>query len=301
MQRSKMMPAESQERVKGMAIVGVGVLLISFDGLLIRLAQTQSWNVVFWRGLFTFVSLALVLTVSRGGQWVRPFLRGGWPAFVSAFLFGTGGTFFVVSVMFTKVANTVVIISSAPLFAALFTWMFRIDSVPLRTWLAIVSALLGVAIVFFGSLGGGGLLGDAIAVLAACNAGGNLTLLRRNPVLERMPLVCVGGLIMAGMAWPLAQPLSLSGQSYIVLGIMGLVQMPAALFLIAQSTRYLPSPEVSLFLLVETLLSTIWVWIFLGEDPPGLTLVGGVIIVATLIVHSWLGLREMNRLQHLRV
>jgi drug/metabolite transporter (DMT)-like permease len=81
---------------------------------------------------------------------------------------------------------------------------------------------------------------------------------------------------------------------------MGLVQMPAALFLIAQSTRYLPSPEVSLFLLVETLLSTIWVWVFLCEDPPGLTLVGGVVIVTTLIFHSWLSLREMNRLQHLR-
>lgn len=292
--------AQSQERVKGMAIVGVGVLFISFDGLLIRLAETQSWNVVFWRGLFTFISLSLILTVSRGGQWIGSFLRGGWPAYVSAVLFGTGGTFFVTSVMFTKVANTVVIISSAPLFAALFTWMFRIDSVPLRTWLAILSALCGVAIVFLGSLGGGGLLGDAIAVLAACNAGGNLTLLRRNAVLERMPLVCLGGLVMAGMAWPLSAPLTLSGQSYAVLAVMGLVQMPAALFLIAQSTRYLPSPEVSLFLLVETLLSTIWVWIFLGEDPPGLTLVGGVIIVATLIIHSWLGLRQMNRLQHLR-
>jgi drug/metabolite transporter (DMT)-like permease len=295
-----MTQSESQERLKGMAIVGVGVLLISFDGLLIRLAQTNSWNVVFWRGLFTFISLGLVLTVSRGGRWLNTFRHGGWPAFVSAFLFGTGGAFFVTSVMFTKVANTVVIISSAPLFAALFTWMFRIDSVPLRTWLAIVTALCGVGIVFFGSLGGGGLLGDAIAVLAACNAGGNLTLLRHNAVLERMPLVCVGGLVMAAMAWPLAEPLSLGGQSYVVLGIMGLVQMPAALFLIAQSTRYLPSPEVSLFLLVETLLSTIWVWVFLGEDPPGLTLVGGVVIVTTLIFHSWLSLREMNRLQHLR-
>lgn len=289
--------AEARERKVGLMVVMAGVTAISFDALLIRLADTFTWNVVFWRGLFTFLSLAVVLYGTKGRRPFGVFVQFPKVAWASALLFGTGGLFFVSSVMFTSVANTVVIISSAPLFAALFTRVFGIERIPWRTWMAICLALCGVLLVFAGSLGQGALIGDCIAVLAACNAGGNLTMLRRHPQLGRMPLVCIGGLIMAVMAWPLADPLQVSPQGFFYLGIMGLVQMPLALFLIAQSTRYLPSPEVSLFLIVETVLSPIWVWCVLGEVPPGMTYVGGSLIVLTLILHSWMGMREVKRLR----
>ena len=288
---------EARQRKIGLMIVVAGVTAISFDALLIRLAGTSSWTVIFWRGLFTFVSLFLVLRWGKGKASFAPFAQTPKVAWASAFLFGTGGTFFVSSVMFTSVANTVVIISSAPLFAAMFTRLLGIELIPWRTWMAIALALCGVVLVFAGSLGQGALLGDFIAVLAACNAGGNLTMLRRHPQLSRMPLVCVGGLIMAVLVLPFAHPFQVSPEGFFYLAVMGLVQMPLALFLIAQSTRYLPSPEVSLFLIVETILAPIWVWFVLGEVPPGMTFVGGSLIVLTLVVHSWMGLREIKRLR----
>jgi drug/metabolite transporter (DMT)-like permease len=78
---------------------------------------------------------------------------------------------------------------------------------------------------------------------------------------------------------------------------MGLVQMPAALILIAQSTKYLPSPEVSLFLLIETILAPIWVWLFIGEIIPESTFLGGGIILMTIVWHSWAGMRELHKVQ----
>jgi drug/metabolite transporter (DMT)-like permease len=287
----------TRERRIGLLIVSAGVTAISFDALLIRLACTTAWNVIFWRGLFTFLSLALVLGWSKGKDSFASFVHAPKIAWTSAFLFGTGGIFFVTSVMFTSVANTVVIISSAPLFAALFTRLFRVEIIPWRTWMAIILALCGVILVFAGSLGQGALLGDFIALLTACNAGGNLTLLRRSPDLNRMALVSVGGIVMAVCVWPWAEPFQISGHSFFYLAVMGLVQMPLALYLIAQSTRYLPSPEVSLFIIVETILSPIWVWFVLGEVPPFMTFIGGSLIVLTLVLHSWMGMRELKRLQ----
>jgi drug/metabolite transporter (DMT)-like permease len=287
----------TRERRIGLLIVSAGVTAISFDALLIRLACTTAWNVIFWRGLFTFLSLALVLGWSKGKDSFASFVHAPKIAWTSAFLFGTGGIFFVTSVMFTSVANTVVIISSAPLFAALFTRLFRVEVIPWRTWMAIILALCGVILVFAGSLGQGALLGDFIALLTACNAGGNLTLLRRSPDLNRMALVSVGGIVMAVCVWPWAEPFQISGHSFFYLAVMGLVQMPLALYLIAQSTRYLPSPEVSLFIIVETILSPIWVWFVLGEVPPFMTFIGGSLIVLTLVLHSWMGMRELKRLQ----
>jgi drug/metabolite transporter (DMT)-like permease len=278
----------------GLLLAVCGVLTISFDALLVRLAHTDNADVIFWRGVFIFLSLSLVQLIRQRRSPIRAVLDGGAPAAGCSVFYGLGGVLFVSAVMFTDVANAVVIISMSPLFAGLLTWIFGIEAIPLRTWPAIACAISGVVMVFYGSLEAGGMLGNAIALLASLNIGSNLTLLRRNTWLDPLPLVCVGGAIMALLSAPFASPLSLEPQSYLVLALMGLVQMPAALVLIGLSTRYLPSPEVSLFLLVETVCAPIWVWLVLGEEPPGLTFLGGGIILATLVVHFWLGLREVE-------
>ena len=281
-------------RSSGLLLAICGVLTISFDALLVRLAHTDNADVIFWRGVFIFLSLSLVQLIRQRRSPIRAVLAGGAPAAGCTVFYGLGGVLFVSAVMFTDVANAVVIISMSPLFAGLLTWIFGIEAIPLRTWPAIACAISGVVVVFYGSLEAGGMLGNAIALLASLNIGSNLTLLRRNTWLDPLPLVCVGGAIMALLSAPFASPLSLEPQSYLVLALMGLVQMPAALVLIGLSTRYLPSPEVSLFLLVETVCAPIWVWLVLGEEPPGLTFLGGGIILATLVVHFWLGLREVG-------
>ena len=278
----------------GLLLVVFGGLVISFDALLVRLAQTDTANVIFWRGVFIFISMFAVQLIRQRRSPIRAFLDGGAPAMGSSLFWGVGGVLFVSAVMYTDVANAVVIISLSPLFAGLLTRLFGIERLPLRTWPAIACAISGVILVFYGSLGTGGMLGNAIALLAALNIGSNLTLLRRNTWLDPLPLICVGGAIMALLSLPFASPLSLEPRTYLVLALMGLIQMPTAQILISLSTRYLPSPEVSLFLLIETICAPIWVWLALGEEPPGLTFLGGGIILATLAVHFWLGLREVE-------
>lgn len=281
--------------LRGTLIVGLGVLIISFDALLIRLAETDGWSVAFWRGLFMALSLGLFLVFRRGRTLIDPISSSGWAFFVSSTLFGLGSLFFVLSISHTTVANTVVILSVSPLFAAFFSRFWLQETVRPRTWIAIGVAIAGVVVVFYGSLDGGGGLGDMIALLAALTLGSNLTLLRRHPRLSRVTIIGLSGLLTAVIAWPLADPLSLSWQSYGVLAVMGLIQMPVALVLIAMGPRFLPSPEVSLLLLLETVLGPVWVWMAIGEQPALATLVGGTLIVVTLAVHSWFSLRETRR------
>ncbi|MFO7818487.1 MAG: DMT family transporter [Thermodesulfobacteriota bacterium] len=281
-------------RNKGIVIVSLGVFVLSLDALLVRMSATSNWNILFWRGIFMFLTLGII-SFSRKRNYRPVNIKILTAGAMSAFFFGVGGSCFVSSIMFTNVANSVVIISSAPLFAAIFTRLFRIDKISSRTWIAILCALTGVALVFSGSLGSGGLTGDLIAVATACLLGANLTLLRKFPTLDRMLLIGMGGLIMCLLSAPLAAPFSLEPRTYLILAIMGLLQMPLALVLIAQSTKYLPSPEVSLFLLIETILGPVWVWLVIGEKVPVLTFLGGSIILSSIIWHSWLGIREMRK------
>ncbi len=276
---------------RGLAMVFTGIVFLSFDSLLIRLADTEGWTIVFWRGLFMFCALGLACGLGGRLTTVRTNPKA---ALASAVLLGLISSLFVLAVMNANVANVVVILSSAPLFAALFSRLFLHEQVPFRTLLAIAACMFGMLLVFVGSEAGGTLGGNLYALAAAAAVGGNLTLLRRYPSIDRMPVIAGGGLLSAAIALPMASSsvMALSGHNYAVLALMGLLQMPLASVLINNATRYLASAEVALFYLVETVLGTFWVWWLLGESPTVSTLLGGTVIIMALLAHAWLGLRR---------
>ncbi|OQX37664.1 MAG: EamA family transporter [Candidatus Sedimenticola endophacoides] len=276
----------------GIALAVAGVLILSFDALLIRLSGTDSWTISFWRGAFLFLSLTAVQFV-YGWRETRPLLLRHWKMVaLLALLYGIGGALFVASISFTSTANTVVILSSSAFFAALFSRLLMNERVRPRTWIAIGASITGVLVVFSGSFGKFNLLGDILALVLAANMGLLLSLMRRCSHLPRIPIIALSGLAMLTLALPFAHPgaVTLPGLGW--LALMGLVQIPLAAVLLMNATRYLSSPEVSLFLLIETVLGPLWVWGVQGEQPPGNTLLGGLFVIGAIAVHSLLALRE---------
>ncbi|WP_035581405.1 DMT family transporter [Halomonas sp. TG39a] len=280
---------------RGLLTVVLGVVFLSFDGLLIRLAHTNGWTIVFWRGLLMFCVLGLLCWAGKRLTTLR---SNPFSSLASALLLGLISSLFVLAVMNANVANVVVILSTAPLFAALFSRVFLGEKVALRTLVAIAVCMLGMGLVFMGEGAMGMLVGNLYALSAAAAIGGNLTLLRRYPAIDPMTVIAGGGLLSAAVALPMASPLDLDAQRYGVLTLMGLVQMPLATVLINSATRYLSSTEVALFYLVETALGTLWVWWLLAETPTTSTLLGGGVVILILVVHAWIGLRlERQRLR----
>lgn len=280
--------------IKGLLIVAIGVFSLSFDALLVRLAETSTWNIVFWRGIFIFSVLSIILLVKGArGQVIdiKPYPI----VIIMGCIGGVGLILFPLSLNYTSTANTVVILTATPLFAALLSRVFLKERIQIRTWVAIIVVFLGILVIFSGSISGNGIFGDLIALLAAVNFGLNMTLLRSFPNISRISIICLSGLIAAILCFPLAQPLELTSQSYQVLAISGLVQMPAAMVLIAIGTRYLPAAEVSLLILIEAVLAPLWVWLFLWEIPDENTFYGGGIILLTLLAHSWISLRTNKK------
>lgn len=274
-----------------------GVLIISFDALLVRLAAVDGWNVAFWRG--TFMGLSMVPLCWRNaakGDSKKVDQQGLWPA---AVLMTISTLALVLSFTLTKAANAVVILSASPLFAAIFSQLFLQEKCPPRTWLAIISCIGGVFWVMSGSLGNGNLTGDLLAVVSAIAVGGYFTIYRRYQDISPPSVIIRSGLLLGLSALVMATPFSLPLVSYVWLMISGLVQMPVASLLMAASTRYLPAAEVSLFILLETILAPIWVWWVIGELPPAATLTGGSLILLTLVLHTLVGfwkspIQEMN-------
>lgn len=280
------------ERRWGILCAITGVMVLSFDALLVRLTDAPGADIAFWRGVLVLFSAGSISWLRRRHirwpQSTRLWLSG----LMIAALYGVNALLFVLAINNTHVANAVVILASAPLFAAGLAWIIFRESTPAHTLAAILVAIVGVMIVFSSSLGQPGQLGDLLALILAANTALTLTLLRRMPELPRLPVVAGSGIFSALLGWPFATPLQLEAASYGWLAIMGLVQIPLATLLVFRATLYLPSAEVSLFLLIETILGPLWVWWILGESMPGPTLAGGSLIVGAILLNTLASMRQ---------
>jgi len=75
-------------------------------------------------------------------------------------------------------------------------------------------------------------------------------------------------------------------QTLYILLLAGLLTTPIARVLMGIGTKSLPASEVSLLMIIETIMAPIWVWLFLDEIPVTTTLIGGFLILVTLILNS---------------
>ena len=276
---------------KGMMITAAGVLIITPDGLLTRLIQSDPWTLLFWRSLLSGVSMLLVLLILyRRQSWTR--IRAiGVPGLIVAALFGVGGVTFILAITSTTVANTLFIASTTPLFAALIAWLLMGEVVPRRTWAAIALALIGIAIIASQGLAGGSLFGNIAAVLTAMTLAGSFSLIRYYKDRDLVPAMALSMLLAALIALPFAAPTTISASDAGWLAAMGLFMLPLSFGLMFIGPRYIPAAEVSLILLLEAILGPLWVWLAVGEEPGSRTLVGGAIVIVTLAANAAFGLR----------
>jgi drug/metabolite transporter (DMT)-like permease len=281
---------------KGMQIAAGGVLVLSFDAMLIRLSGVSSWDVIFWRGWLICLSFSALMLLNRKQRYLPENSKHRFAAVVIALLFSLNTVLFVYSIGHTSTANTVVILASSPLFAAIFSRLFLREPIKHRVLLTIILAFAGVVTIFAGSFNGSHWQGDIAALGLAASMGAAFTLLRCFDTLPLLPIIAASGAFAGIFATFEAEPLTLPANSYFWLGIMGLIQMPLATWLLMQAPRYIPSAEVSLFLLIETILGPIWVWLAVGEATPERTLLGGIIILTALFSNTLAALYEQKKI-----
>jgi len=280
-------------RAKGLAITALGVLILTPDGLLVRLAATEPMTLAMLRGLLQAAGTLLVVLVLRGRATPQAFRALGRPGLWLSLVYGLGNLLFVLALDNTSVANVLVFLATIPLFSALLGWLILRERLPLRTWAAIAAAFAGIAVVAGDSLGQPTLAGDSAALGAAFCFAFFFVLVRKRPDVDMIPAVALSGVTSALIALPLM--LSLEGLGplqaldrlhLLWVAIPGLVILPVSFACIVTGPRYLPAAEVGLIMLLETVLGPFWVWLVLGEEPRATTLLGGGIVLTTLAWHT---------------
>lgn len=280
---------------KGIALAFSGALVLSFDTLLLRLVNADPLTIAFWRGVLMFATglcVCMILRVSGNG---RLGLFNGRSGLAAAVLYGLASVGFVASAMLTSIANMLVIVATAPLWAAIGATLFLKEQTSARTWAASTTALIGIAYVMSPGLSGSLNKGDMVALLTAWSMAGAFVVSRYSQAnLALAP--ATGGLISALALVPFVREFSFDRAEQVwLMALEGGLLVPIALGLIAAAPRYLPAPQVGLFLLLETVLGPLWIWTILGEAPKGHVLIGGAIVVFSLIAHAALSLYAQLR------
>jgi drug/metabolite transporter (DMT)-like permease len=273
--------------LKGLLITASGVLIISPDGLLTRLILTDHWNMIFWRALLVSFGMWLMVSLINPNRVWQQYRTVPGPGLLIVAAYSLGTISFVFAITHTSVANTLIILSSTPLFAALISRFLLHEKIQPRTMIAILRVAIGIGVIASGSAAEqDGLLGDLAAILGSFFLACGLSFVRRFPRISSFSAISCSGLLTALLVLPLASPLMISQSDFGYLLVMGLYVVPVGTALMYVGPRYIPAAEVGLLLLMESILGPIWVWLVLSEQPSANTLVGGAIILSTLVINT---------------
>lgn len=280
------------DRGKGILMSLVGVFVLSPDSLLIRLAGLDDYTLIFYRGLFPIFAISLVLWIYYRDRFVGALLGIGWAGICNAIFFAGINISFISAIQRTTVANTLLFLSSAPIFAAILSLIVLRENLRPSTWLIIGLSLLGIFIIGWGSYGSDGLPGDFFAVCCAIFTACSAVLVRYRKDIDLVPSVVLGSFLTACFALLQSPELAISARQLVCVGIIGLLLIPFAFIVLTIAPRFANSAEVQLVYLLESILGPLWVWLVIHETPTTNTLVGGSILLASVAWFAHHSLRE---------
>ena len=272
----------------GALVLIVGVFFVSWASILIRMADSAPTTIAFFRMLFSTVMVACAI----------PFYKSGWFAKKSDFYISAlsglflGLHFFlwIASLMYTSISSSVVIVTTQPVFVALFGYLLLKERIGISGIVAVVMALGGTYLIARGDLTVNStyLKGDLLALGGAVTAGSYLFIGRFvRPRVNLIPyIVTVYGistltiLILGVISGTLHAPAS--NGDYWLFFLMALGPTVFGHTLYNYALRHLPAFPVGMSILGEPVLATIWAMIIFSEYPIFTTIIGGAIIILSV-------------------
>ena len=280
------------DQQKGSLLAFVAVMFITPDSLFIRLSNIDTWGLVFYRGIIPFFTVFLGMLLIYKLSFFKMLLESSYHGLIYIGTFSIANITFVVSIQNTNVANTLVMIATAPMLSAILGAIFLKEPPDRKTWISIIVTFLAIIFIFFDSIKLGNFYGDILGFITAiCLAVGAVTI-RSAKSKNLIPAAVVGKLIVATFALFFIESFALVEKDLIIVPLMCILCVAIPFVLVTIAPRFIPAAEVNLFFLLETIIGPIWVWFIIKEQPSIETLQGGAIIIFTIAIHSFLKLRK---------
>ena len=270
----------------------VAVMFITPDSLFIRLSNVETWSLVFYRGIIPFGLVFVGMLLIYKLKFFNLLRSNGYYGLAYVLTFSVTNVAFVVSIQNTNVANTLIMIATAPMLSAILGSLFLKENPDKKTWIAIFITFFAALYIFYDSIKLGNFFGDILGFVAAMGLAVGAVIIRSAKKLNLVPSAVVGKLIIALFAMFFVGDYSLNNNDIYIVPLMCVMCVAIPFVLVTIAPRFITAAEVNLFFLLETIIGPIWVWLVINEQPSPETIVGGAIIVITIATHSFLKLKK---------
>ena len=278
---------------KGSLLAFVGVMFITPDSLFIRLSSIDTWELLFYRGAIPSVVILIALILFYKSNLIKVTLAMGLAGLFYALTFSITNITFIVSIQNTNVANTLVMIATAPMLSAILAAVFLKENPDKNTWIAILITFLAVVYIFFDSFKLGNFFGDIFGLITALGLAVGANIIRSVKDKDLVPAAVIGKFLVAIFALFFVDNLILQGRDNIIVPLMCIMCVGIPFVLVTIAPRFITAAEVNLFFLLETIIGPIWVWLIIKEQPSVETIYGGILIIITIAVHSFYKLKKV--------
>ena len=281
---------------KGSLLAFIAVMLITPDSILIRLSNIETWGMLFYRGAIPFMVVLVGLIFFYKNNLFKALINIGYPGIFYVISFSICNITFIISIQNTNVANTLVMIAMAPMLSAILGSIFLKEVPDSKTWIAIIITLIAVTYIFHDSIEMGNFYGDLFGIITAFGLACNAVIARYAKNRDLVPSAVIGKLCVAIFAFFFVDTFALVGTDLIFVPLMCVMCVAIPFVLVTIAPRFIPAEEVNLFFLLETIIGPFWVWLVINEQPSVETIQGGIVIILTIAIHSFLKLKNTKRL-----
>ena len=279
------------KKLPGPLLVFLGAVCLSFGGLIVKSFEGANlWQILFWRQFFFSLIVALYLLLTYKKNFFKSFYISGLPGFIGGLILALGFVAYVFSMYTTTVANTNFIITTETIFLALFGYFFLKEKINLITFISIILGMSGVLIILGSSLSiqsSEQFLGNIVAFIMPISFAVLVIVIRKYPNVDMVPAQFTAGIVAAIIGFFIAGQLSISIHDLFLALLAGFFQIGFGFILITVGSQTTPAAIVGVMMLTESVFGPLWAWLFINEVPPTAVVIGGSIIIFSILFQSF--------------
>jgi drug/metabolite transporter (DMT)-like permease len=284
------------KKLPGPLLILMGAICLSFGGLIVKSFEGANlWQILFWRQTFFAIIVALYLVITYKKKFFKSFYNSGLSGFIGGIFLGIGFAAYVFSMYTTTVANTNFIITTETIFLAVFGYFFLKEKIDLVTFIAIILGMSGVLLIIGNSLSiqtSEQFIGNIVAFIMPISFAILVIIIRKYPNVDMVPAQFIAGVFAAIIGYVIAGKLSISLHDLFLASLAGFFQIGFGFIFITVGSQTTPSAVVGVLMLTEAVFGPLWAWLFINEIPPSSVLLGGGIIIFSILFQTLLSKKQ---------
>lgn len=266
------------ERRKAILLLVVCAVLWSTSGVFVKALDWQPMSILAGRGIFT--SLVFLLYMRRLPRNITHWM-----------LLAAGGSIatqflFVTSTKLTTAANSIFLQYTAPIYVVLLGYWLLREKPSRSDWAAMGIIFLGMILFFGDQLSPNGFYGNTLAVLSGVTSAIMIVSFRAQKNSSPEDSVLIASMAISIFGFPSVLKESHTVTSWLTISYLGIFQIGLAFILFTRGIKYVPALEANLIGTLEPVLNPVWVFLFLGERMGQFALLGGLVVLAGVIVSA---------------